>query len=81
MGIPVGAEDADLGFSPVMTSQALDFIEANLGRFRSELYDFLRIPSVSAKSDHAEDTRHAAEWLAERLNEAGLSSKLSLIHI
>ncbi|MEE2906107.1 MAG: dipeptidase [Gemmatimonadota bacterium] len=76
MGIPVGAEDADLGFSPVMTSQALDFIEANLGRFRSELYDFLRIPSVSAKSDHAEDTRHAAEWLAERLNEAGLSSKI-----
>ena len=72
----MGAADADLDLSPVMTSQALGFIEANLGRFRSELYDFLRIPSVSAKSDHTEDTRHAAEWLSERLNEAGLSSKL-----
>ena len=72
----MGAEDTDLGLSPVMTSQALDFIEANLGRFRSELYDFLRIPSVSAKSDHAEDTRHAAEWLSERLSEAGLTSEI-----
>jgi acetylornithine deacetylase/succinyl-diaminopimelate desuccinylase-like protein len=54
----------------------LTFIEQNLGRFRSELYDFLRIPSVSAKSEHDGDTRAAAEWLAEKLASAGLTSEV-----
>jgi acetylornithine deacetylase/succinyl-diaminopimelate desuccinylase-like protein len=53
-------------------SDALTFVDANLDRFRSELYEFLRIPSVSARSDHDDDTRQAAEWLGERLSRAGL---------
>ena len=52
------------------------FIDAQLGRFRSELYDFLRIPSVSAKREHAADTRRAADWLATRLAEAGLTAEV-----
>ncbi|HUF76025.1 MAG TPA: dipeptidase, partial [Longimicrobiales bacterium] len=55
---------------------AQSFIDANLGRFRAELYDFLRIPSVSAKPEHAGDTRRAAEWLAEKLAAAGLESEV-----
>jgi acetylornithine deacetylase/succinyl-diaminopimelate desuccinylase-like protein len=57
-------------------SDVLGFVASNLGRFRAELYDFLRIPSISAKSEHDGDTRHAAEWLAEKLTSAGLSSEI-----
>jgi len=57
-------------------SDVLGFVASNLGRFRAELYDFLRIPSISAKSEHDGDTRRAAEWLAEKLTSAGLSSEI-----
>ena len=33
---------------------------------------FLRIPSISALPEHADDCRHAAQWLADALAEAGL---------
>lgn len=55
-------------------SDVLRFVDDNLGRFRDELYDFLRIPSVSAKSEHDADTREAAEWFGQRLEEAGLTA-------
>lgn len=48
------------------------WIDQNLPGFRDELFEFLRIPSVSARSEHDGDTRRAAEWLAERMKEAGL---------
>ena len=41
---------------------------------RGELFDFLRIPSVSARSEHDADTRRAAEWTADSLRAAGLSA-------
>jgi len=43
---------------------------------RDELFDFLRIPSVSARSEHKVDVAHAAEWLADRMREAGLTSEV-----
>lgn len=48
------------------------YIDTNLPRFREELNDFLRIPSVSARSEHRPDMKRAAEWLAERMRDAGL---------
>ncbi|CAN5846345.1 dipeptidase [soil metagenome] len=51
-----------------------DYLNHHRDRNLEELSDFLRIPSVSAKSEHREDTRRAAEWLAERMLEAGLHS-------
>jgi acetylornithine deacetylase/succinyl-diaminopimelate desuccinylase-like protein len=42
------------------------------GRFRQELHEFLRIPSISADPAHAGDVRQAAEWLAENMREAGV---------
>jgi len=54
----------------------LEFIGSQKDRFRSELYDFLRIPSISAKSEHDEDTRRTAEWLSARLVGAGLTSEV-----
>jgi acetylornithine deacetylase/succinyl-diaminopimelate desuccinylase-like protein len=50
------------------------YIDENMTRFREELDAFLRIPSVSAKSEHVPDMKRAAEWLAERMREAGLET-------
>lgn len=58
------------------TSDVQAYIAANRGRFRDELFEFLRIPSVSARSEHRGDVRAAAEWLAERMKEAGLEVSL-----
>ena len=52
------------------------YIDANRDRFMEELFDFLRIPSVSARSEHNGDTRRAAEWLMQKMQEAGLETAL-----
>ena len=57
-------------------SEVLTFIESNLDRFRAELYEFLRIPSISAKTEHVEDTRRSAQWLANRMRDAGLEAEI-----
>jgi len=57
-------------------SNVLTYIDENLGTFREELFDFLRIPSVSAKAEHDPDMRRAAEWLAGRMTEAGLEAEV-----
>ena len=51
--------------------QAKQYIEANRERFVEELFELLRIPSVSAQSEHKPDMRRCAEWLAAALVEAG----------
>ena len=43
-------------------------------RIRAELFEFLRIPSVSARSEHDADTARAAEWTAASLRTAGLDA-------
>ena len=35
-----------------------------------ELNEFLRIPSISALSEHKEDMQQAAQWLVNSLNES-----------
>jgi acetylornithine deacetylase/succinyl-diaminopimelate desuccinylase-like protein len=48
------------------------FFVANDSRIRDELFDFLRIPSVSARSEHNADTARAAQWVADNMANAGL---------
>jgi acetylornithine deacetylase/succinyl-diaminopimelate desuccinylase-like protein len=43
-------------------------------RIRSELDEFLRIPSVSARSEHNGDMARCADWLATRLRDIGLQA-------
>jgi acetylornithine deacetylase/succinyl-diaminopimelate desuccinylase-like protein len=38
----------------------------------NDLFEFLRIPSVSAQTEHKPDIDRAAQWVAERLRRAGL---------
>ncbi len=49
-------------------------LQANRQLHLDELVEFLRIPSVSAKSEHRDDTRLAAEWLARKMLDAGLTA-------
>lgn len=47
------------------------YITANKDRYLQELFDWLRIPSISADSRHKNDVRKAAEFLKEKLTTAG----------
>jgi acetylornithine deacetylase/succinyl-diaminopimelate desuccinylase-like protein len=49
-----------------------EYLTQNKDRFLSELFDLLRIPSVSADSKHTGDVRKAAEYLLEKLKAAGV---------
>jgi acetylornithine deacetylase/succinyl-diaminopimelate desuccinylase-like protein len=51
-----------------------EYIASNKDRFLSELFDWLKIPSISADSNHKSDVRHAAEFLKIKLEAAGASS-------
>ena len=48
-----------------------EYITANKDRFLNELLDLLRIPSVSARSEHNADTLRCAEAVAQKLRDAG----------
>ena len=48
-----------------------DYQEKNKDRFLNELFELLRIPSVSAKSEHKADMIKCAEAIQQRLLEAG----------
>ncbi|HCU13406.1 MAG TPA: dipeptidase, partial [Gemmatimonadetes bacterium] len=52
------------------------FLSDNDPRIHNELFEFLRIPSVSAKSDHNADTRRAAEWVKASLDKIGVPAKI-----
>ncbi|MGH9886223.1 MAG: dipeptidase [bacterium] len=52
------------------------YLAANKARARDELYDFLRIPSVSARSEHNADTARAAEWVAESMRRIGVKASI-----
>src|ERR1700753_3448794 len=52
------------------------FFAGNTSAARDELFDFLRIPSVSARSEHNADTARAAEWVATSLKRIGLKATI-----
>lgn len=47
------------------------YVEANEGRFLEELFELIRIPSISAEAERKPDMRRCAEWLAAALAKAG----------
>lgn len=52
-------------------NQVQAYIEANKERFLDELFELLRIPSISAIAAHKPDMQRCAEWLAASLVKAG----------
>jgi acetylornithine deacetylase/succinyl-diaminopimelate desuccinylase-like protein len=52
--------------------QLAQYIESKRDEHLNELFEFLRIPSVSTKSEHKPDIERAANWVAEKLRAAGM---------
>lgn len=52
----------------------LQYIESNKDRFLEELFELLRIPSVSADPKFKGDVRRAAEFLVGKFQEAGVDT-------
>ena len=50
------------------------YIDSRKDAYLDELKEFLRIPSVSAQSEHKQDVERAANWVAEKLRAAGLDN-------
>jgi len=52
----------------------IDYIESKREDHLNELKEFLRIPSVSTKSENKPDIERAARWVADKLRAAGLEN-------
>ncbi len=52
------------------------YLDKHRHAHREQLFDFLRIPSVSAQSDHMGDVRRCAEWLRDAMTHVGLKAHL-----
>ena len=50
------------------------YLEENKDRYLQELLEFLSIPSVSSLKEHKEDVQKAADWVAARMQAAGLEN-------
>ena len=53
-----------------------DWLEKHRANATAELFEFLRIPSISARSEHKQHVAQAAEWLAQQAIAAGLSAEI-----
>src|SRR5947208_13054498 len=51
-----------------------EFIDSRRDQNLAELNEFLRIPSVSAKSEHKPDIERAAKWVADKLRASGMKT-------
>jgi acetylornithine deacetylase/succinyl-diaminopimelate desuccinylase-like protein len=50
----------------------LEYIESKKNEHLQELIEFLKIPSVSTKSENKPDIERAAKWVADKLRAAGM---------
>lgn len=54
----------------------LSYARDHRAQFLQDLLNLISIPSVSAQPSHALDVRHAAEWLAQHLQDIGLNASV-----
>ncbi len=54
------------------TAEPRAYARQHAERFKDELFDMLRIPSLSGDPAHAPDIRRMAEWLADHMHGLGL---------
>lgn len=55
-----------------MLQDALQHAHSEQERYRQELFDLLRIPSISTLPEHKPDMQRTAEWIKARMQAAGL---------
>ena len=56
--------------------QVINYINDNRQRYVDELFELLRIPSVSAVSEHKDDVARAAEFVAEQFRSIGFKTEI-----
>ncbi len=66
----------DLDMGTTLATDLATFLAAHDRRIHEELFEFLRIPSVSARSEHRGDMERAATWLADAMRRAGLAAEI-----
>jgi len=54
----------------------LDEIDSRRQHHVEDLFEFLRIPSISTYSQHTGDIRHAADWVSSRLARLGFRTRI-----
>lgn len=54
--------------------EVISFLEKNKDRYLKELTEFLSIPSVSSQSNHNNDTRRCAQWVADQMRTIGMQN-------
>ena len=59
---------------PSASDKARKYSRNHAERFRHQLHELLRIPSLSGDPAHADDVRRAAEWLADELKSMGVTN-------
>src|SRR4051812_28390372 len=63
------------GDAPMTVPADLDqYLASQDARIQGELFAFLRIPSVSARSEHDPDPPLAADWIAQDMRAVGLTA-------
>jgi acetylornithine deacetylase/succinyl-diaminopimelate desuccinylase-like protein len=55
------------------SEKILGYLDSHQNEHVDQLVEFLKIPSISSQSDHDEDTRRAASFVADELKELGLT--------
>ena len=51
-----------------------NYLQEHRFQYLEELIEFLRIPSISSLPEHEDDVKKASQWVAKRLNTAGIES-------
>ena len=54
-----------------------DYLAAHHDAFERDLFELLRIESISAKSEHRADVARAAQWVADQFGQLGLTVELA----
>ncbi len=54
--------------------KVIEYLENNKEQNLQELFEFLRIPSISSQQSHKADINKAAEWLVENLKKSGIEN-------
>jgi acetylornithine deacetylase/succinyl-diaminopimelate desuccinylase-like protein len=72
----IGSIDKNRPNHFTVMQKVLDYLKKNQPRFLGELCAFLRFPSVSAQSQHKDDMRDCAEWLALHCRHIGLAAEV-----
>ena len=54
--------------------KVFEYLENNKEKNLQELFDFLKIPSISSQQSHKNDIHTAAEWVVENLKKSGIEN-------